>query len=162
MRRSATAAAVLLALGAACGKDSPTASTRTLPSLFGVYHASWAVHFRRHHDGFSGSFTCWGSLSLGQNQRVLSGFMLVSDGCPAASFPLSGLVWPDGSVSLTTGSPRPNVGQCPSAENVVYSGSGFRGASGATVSARGTAQVFCPGPGEGSHSFAYVLTATGR
>lgn len=151
-----TALLVLLLL-TACGGDSPTSVTN-LPNVAGTYagHQIWLVQFRRHHDGFSGSFDCNGTVTLVQSREGrLTGFAVVSAPCPSLSFDLAGRVSPDGSVTFTTGSPRPPVGQCPAAVGAAYAGL----VSDQVLSARATAEVFCPGPGEGSHRFDYILNA---
>ena len=64
-------------------------------------------------------------------------------------------VRPDGTMTLTTVGPRPNEGQCPVAEEANYSGQ----VANNVFSARAEEGVDCPGPGEGPHTFNYVMTA---
>ena len=150
---------VLLALVllAGCGSDSPTTVTN-LPNVAGTYtgYNIWLVQFKRTSDGYSGAFNCNGSVTIVQSRAgQLSGFAVVSSPCPPLSFDLSGGVGPDGSVTFTTGGPRPSVGQCPAAVAATYAGL----VSDKVLSARSSAYIFCPGPGEGPHHFDYILTA---
>lgn len=141
-----------------CGSDSPTTVVTSLPNVSGTYNAynMWLVQFRRFHDGYSGSFNCSGSVTIVQSRAgQLSGFAVVSAPCPQLSFDLTGSVASDGSVTFTTGGPRPSVGQCPAALDTTYTGL----VSDKVLSARAGADIFCPGPGEGQHHFDYVLTA---
>jgi len=145
-----------------CGGDPPTSGTPALPNVAGTYagYEVWLVQFFRNHDGFDGSFHCNGSITLVQSPTgALSGFVVVDQPCPPASFELSGSVRADGSLTFTTGSPRPYEGQCPSAPGVTYAGVVGRlsGSEMSELSARGSANVFCPGPGEGDHRFDYIF-----
>ena len=124
--------------------------------MAGTYSASWQVQFQRHHDGYSGSFYCQGSITLVQSAGgSLSGFTVVSASCPALTFDLTGSVRPDASITLTTGGPRPPVGQCPAAVGATYNGL----VTDRRISARATVELNCPGPGEGIHTFDYILDA---
>jgi hypothetical protein len=156
MRKPASCALWLLVL-AACGGDNPVAPTVPVPVVAGRYEAwnMWQVQFFRTRDGFTGSFYCAGSLTLSQSRDRLTGFAVVGDPCPPASFDLSGSVTVDGGLSFTTGGPRPSVGQCPSPVAASYSGV----ASGSQISLHATANLDCPGPGEGPHRFDYIITA---
>lgn len=150
-------ALLALVVLAGCGSDSPT-TVSSLPNVAGTYNAynMWLVQFRRFHDGYSGSFNCSGSVTIVQSRAgQLSGFAVVSAPCPQLSFDLTGSVAPGGSVTFTTGGPRPAVGQCPAALDTTYTGL----VSDKVLSARSSADIFCPGPGEGQHHFDYVLTA---
>ena len=147
--------ALVLLVG--CGSDSPTTVTN-LPNVAGTYtgYNIWLVQFKRTRDGYSGAFNCNGSVTIVQSRAgQLSGFAVVSAPCPPLSFDLAGRVGPDGSVTFTTGGPRPSVGQCPAAIATTYAGL----ISDKVLSARSGADIFCPGPGEGPHHFDYVLTA---
>ena len=149
-------ALVLAVLGflAACGGEDATGPTTPLPNVAGTYNGNWLVQFRRHHDGFSGSFYCYGSVTLAQSSTgALTGFSVISASCPAASFDLSGSVGTGGSVTFTTGGPRPSVGQCPVATGASYTGV----VTDHRLSARATVELNCPGPGEGAHTFDYIL-----
>jgi hypothetical protein len=149
---------------AACGGDGPTAPT--FPQVGGYYQSAtmWRVSFVREHDGFSGSFTCWGTLTLNQESEpsrnpdrvTVSGFGTVGYPCPVVAVDLAGDLQPDGRIGLIGGGPRPPEGQCPSPVRATYLGV----ASGPTLSAKATQRIYCPGPGEGYHQFDYVLTAT--
>jgi len=147
----------LLALLAACGGDDATGPTTTnLPNVAGSYNGQWLVQFRRHHDGFSGSFYCYGSVTLAQSAGgVLTGFTVVRSNCPAFSFDLAGNVGTGGSVTFTSGAPRPSVGQCPAPAAANYTGI----VADRQLSARARVELNCPGPGEGVHTFDYILDA---
>jgi hypothetical protein len=156
MKALIPSAALLLTL-VACGGDSPTAPPVPVPSVAGRYEAwnMWQVQFFRTRDGFTGSFYCSGSLTLAQSGDKLTGFAVVSDPCPPLSFDLTGSVTVDRGVSFTTSGPRPPEGQCPSPQGASYSGV----VAGTQISLRATANLDCPGPGEGPHRFDYIITA---
>jgi hypothetical protein len=164
MRRTTTVGAALLALllGAGCGDDSsPVRPSVPVPNVAGTYWAQWQVQFERSRDGFSGSYFCWGQLTISQSgaasgQASLGGFSVVSGGCPQATFDLTGTIQADGTVRITTGGPRPNEGQCPVAPAASYEGVWAN----TNLSARATATINCPGPGEGQHRFDYIVTAS--
>jgi len=141
----------------ACGGDdssTPTTPPGPVPSIAGSYSGYWLVQFRRHHDGYSGSFYCNGSVTLAQSASgTLTGFTVVGDTCPPLSFDLTGGVDGQGAIRFTSGGPRPPVGQCPAAVGATYSGV----VSGPSLSARASAEIECPGPGEGTHTFDYIL-----
>ena len=147
----------LLLILAACGGDDSTGPTPVpVPSVAGSYSGYWLVQFRRHHDGYSGSFYCNSTLTLAQTTSgALTGFAVVGDTCPPLSFDLSGSVDAQGALRFTSGGPRPPVGQCPAAAGASYSGV----VAGSQLSVRATAQIECPGPGEGTHTFDYILQA---
>ena len=162
IRGTVFAAALALLPLAGCDGDGPTSSTPVPPNVAGTYagYEVWLVQFFRTHDGFDGSFHCNGSITLTQSPvGALAGFAVVDWPCPAASFELSGSVRADGGVTFTTGSPRPYEGQCPSAPGVTYRGviSRLSGSEMTELSVRGSADVFCPGPGEGDHRFDYIF-----
>jgi hypothetical protein len=141
---------------AGCGGDDTTGSTPTVPvpSVAGSYSGYWLVQFRRLHDGYTGSFYCNGSVTLAQSASgTLTGFVVVGDTCPPLSFDLTGGIDGQGTIRFTSGGPRPPVGQCPSPAGVSYSGV----VTGSSLSARASAQIECPGPGEGTHTFDYIL-----
>jgi hypothetical protein len=155
--QSRVLALLTLVLLVACGSDSPTTVT-SLPNVSGTYtgYNIWLVQFKRTYDGYSGAFNCNGSVTIVQSRAgQLSGFAVISAPCPPLSFDLAGSVGSDGSVTFTTGGPRPSVGQCPAALATTYAGL----VSEKVLSARSSTNLFCPGPGEGQHHFDYVLTA---
>jgi hypothetical protein len=141
---------------AACGGDDATGPTTTVPvpSVAGTYSGYWLVQFRRLHDGYSGSFYCNGSMTIAQTANgSLTGFLVVSSSCPPSSFDLTGGVDAQGAIRFTSGGPRPPVGQCPSPTGATYSGV----VTDTSLSARASVQLECPGPGEGTHTFDYIL-----
>jgi hypothetical protein len=143
---------------AACGGDDTTGSTPTgpVPSIAGSYGGYWLVQFRRHHDGYSGSFYCYGSVTLAQSASgTLTGFAVVNSSCPPSSFDLTGGVDAQGTIRFRSGGPQPPVGQCPAATGATYSGV----VTGPSLSARASVELECPGPGEGTHTFDYILQA---
>ncbi len=147
----------VLALLAGCGGNDATGPTTTnVPNVAGTYRGNWLVQFRRHHDGFSGSFYCHGRVTFAQSSNgALTGFLVVESSCPGLSFDLAGSVRPGGSLTFTSGAPRPPVGQCPAPAGANYSGV----VAERQLSARATVELDCPGPGEGLHTFDYILTA---
>lgn len=148
-------AIMFVALLAACGGDETTSPTPVnLPSVAGSYSGNWLVQFRRHSDGFSGSFYCYGTVTFAQSATgALTGFVVVGPSCPAASFELAGRVSAGGAVTFTSGGPRPDVGQCPAPVGATYTGV----VADRQLSARATVELNCPGPGEGPHTFDYIL-----
>jgi hypothetical protein len=140
----------------ACGGENPVAPT-ILPSVAGRYEAwnMWQVQFQRAHDGYSGTFYCPGSLTLVQSGDRLTGFAVVGEPCPPSSFELVGSVTPERGIVFTGAGPRPPEGQCPAPSGAAYTGL----ATDVQVSLRATANLDCPGPGEGRHRFDYIVTA---
>ncbi len=160
--------AVALALSlVACGGDNAVAPTApspapSLPDLTGSWGVTWTVQFVRQSDGLNGEYHCYGSLTLSQNRTTgsaatLSGFAIVNpDPCPLGTFDVSGSVRPNGEVDLRTVGPRPPEGQCPFVDSAAYSG--VVDESG-RLRARAEQVVDCPGEGEGTHTFNYILSA---
>ena len=167
MKRAASVLA-LLSLAACGGSDTPTTPARPVPSIAGRYQRwdALLVQWNRANDGVSGSFTCQGSLTISQTEGVagisaITGFLVISSPCRPQSFDLNGTVDADGKLHFFTGGPKPPVGQCPAVNRVEYSGvvvidTDGRGTS-AELSARGTANINCPGPGEGPQRMDYFL-----
>jgi hypothetical protein len=161
MKNTLRPIALILALGlVACGGDGPTAPPRPLPAVAGTWGVQWLVQFERTRDGFSGSYYCWGSMTLSQSatageSAALSGFTVIQSGCPQGTFDVGGTLRPDGSMTLTTAGPRPSQGQCPVVEAARYAGQ----VSNNVYSGRADETVNCPGAGEGEHRFNYVMTA---
>ena len=161
---------MILALSlAACDGPNPTEPSAPLPRLIdltGEWSAQWRVQFERHRDGFSGEFICRGSLTLSQTVTAgasgpLSGFAVVTgnNGCPVGSFDIGGSIRPGGSLRLTTVGPKPPTGQCPYVARASYDGVVQNESGGAKeLSVRAQEIVDCPGPGEGRHTFTYILT----
>lgn len=150
-----------LLLFSACGGESPFTPDVPTPTVTGTYsrYDMWLVQFVRNHDNYTGSFRCSGSITIateapsGTGAAAISGYAVVGSPCPPQSFDLSGSVARDGSITFTSGGPRPPVGQCPVGSSVAYAGR----VTGSQLSARGATPLDCPGPGEGLHQFTYVL-----
>lgn len=165
MKNVKMAAAVLaLPLLVACGDDrgtSPGSVTTGPPiSVAGTYTGFpfWLIQVVRTNDNFTTSFNCQGNMTISQSPAgngtaSLSGFAVVGAPCPPLSFPLSGTLRSDGTISIITGGPRPPEGPCPPAVGAEYTGL----ATASTISARGSATVQCPEFGE--HKFSYIISA---
>jgi hypothetical protein len=149
----------------ACGDDNevpvspPTAPVVPVQSWSGTYSNSqlWLVAFERASDGWRSSYTCPGTITISQgtqsgNSAPLTGFAVVNQPCPPATFEFTGSVQGDGSMTLTTDGPRP-LG-CPE-KLTSYTGL----FTGRQLSARGTTSIECSGVTEGTHRFDYVITA---
>jgi hypothetical protein len=152
------AAAVLL-LSACGGDDGPTTpSGPPPPNVAGTYvgYPMWVTQYNRTHDGYNGSFSCPGSLTIAQvpGSTAISGFAVVSSPCPPLSFELTGTVQAGGAITFFTQGPRPPGGPCPTPGRTT-----FNGVVGDTLSARGTVMVECPGAGEGEYRFDQIVTA---
>ena len=157
-------AAIAAAL-AACGGDSgsgPVSPTLiNYPSVVGSYNATWTTQYNRTVDGYNGSFTCYGSLTLTQepNSPAIKGFAVVSSNCPPLSFDLTGSVTAGGEISFKTGGPKPAGGPCPAPPVTSYTGSFTTAGSALTISARGLTSVMCPGELEGEYKFTQLISA---
>jgi hypothetical protein len=155
-------AALLITVG--CGDSTPTSFTPAPPppDVAGTYSAGsfWLVQFARAHDGYSGSWYCTGSLTLTQapGANALTGFAVVGAPCPAISFPLTGNVDAGGGITLTMSGPEPGAGTCP-APPATTQYSGTLAGSG-RLSMRGSANVNCPGEGEGIYRFDIIVNGT--
>jgi hypothetical protein len=160
--RRACLAGVLLAVSVlvGCGDDDVNAPSNPPPlNLAGTYSgfSLWLIQVVRVNDNFTTSFNCQGTLTISQTAGtggvgMLSGFAVVGAPCPPLSFPLSGTIRGDGSLTLVTGGPRPPEGPCPPAPDVQYVGV----ATATSLSARAVATVQCPQFGE--HHFAYIIS----
>jgi hypothetical protein len=159
MKTKVLAILALLAL-AGCSDSSPTAPSEVVPDLAGTWYGTWLTQFVRSHDGYSGSWTCSGSLTFVQapGARSFTGFAVVGSPCPAVSFDLEGSVQAGGAITFVTGGPKPGAGTCPAPPNSTYSGTLTNNAR--TLSARSTKSVFCPGDGEGTYDFSQILSAS--
>jgi len=159
---SRIALALVAASVAACGgSDSPTTPTASYPSVDGSYNAVWTTQYNRTVDGYNGAFTCYGSLTLTQEQNspAIKGFAVVSSNCPPLSFDLSGSVTPGGEISFRTGGPKPAGGPCPAPPAADYSGSFTMSGSNLSISVRGVTAVNCPGEQEGEYKFTQLISA---
>ena len=161
MKSKAFALSALLLL-AACGDDkitTPTQPPEPLPSIAGSYSTQWLTQFIRPHDGYSGSWTCSGNLTIVQSPGASSftGFGVVSAPCPAVSFDLVGKVQAGGAISFDTGGPRAGAGPCPAPPVSTYTGTLSKDAR--QISARSTKTLNCPGEGEGEYDFTQIVTA---
>jgi len=163
--RFASRLAIALVAGslAACGNsDSSTSPTSSYPSVDGTYSAVWTTQYNRTVDGYSGAFTCYGSLTLTQeeNSPAIKGFAVVSSNCPPLSFDLTGSVTPGGQISFRTGGPKPAGGPCPAPPATDYTGSFVMvGTSTQSISVRGVTSVNCPGDLEGEYKFTQLVSA---
>jgi hypothetical protein len=158
MKTQALGLLALVGLAACGGNDSPTQPTTPAPRIAGTYSAQWLIQFIRSNDGFTGSFNCYGIMSISQpsgTSNAITGFATVGSPCPPLTFDISGTVQPDGSLAFVSGGPRPPEGQCPAAVGTQYTGV----VTETSLSAHGTAMLNCPGPGEGPHRFDYILSA---
>jgi len=161
MKSKAFALSALLLL-AACGDDkitTPTQPTEPLPGIAGSYSTQWLTQFVRPHDGYSGSWTCSGNLTIVQSPGASSftGFGVVSAPCPAVSFDLVGRVQVGGAISFDTGGPKAGAGPCPAPPVSTYTGTLSK--DGRQMSARSTKTLNCPGEGEGEYDFTQIVTA---
>jgi hypothetical protein len=152
--------AAILSTGlAGCGGEdaSPTQPAPTF-HMAGTYSAQWLIQFYRSRDGFTGSFNCYGTMTIAQpasSSNTITGFAVVGSPCPPQTFDLSGTVQADGTLAFVSGGPRPPEGQCPAASGAPYNGV----VTDNGLSAHATAMLNCPGPGEGPHRFDYILSA---
>ena len=117
----------------------------------------WLTQFRRTHDGYNGSWTCSGSLTIAQaaGSPSFSGFAVVGAPCPAESFELVGTVQRSGALTMTMRGPRPGAGTCPLPPVALYQGLLDAG----VISVRNQVQLDCPGAGEGQYVFNQIVTA---
>ena len=165
LKNAAAAFTSVLAL-AACGNQSPTTPPdqgEVVPNVAGVYSndAMWLTQFNRVYDGYRGSWTCSGSLTLVQAPGTPSftGFAVVGAPCSALSFELGGAVRPGGAVYFTTGGPKPEAGPCVSTMPLTtYVGTLTE--NNRTLSVRSTKRLFCQG--EGDYEFTQIITAYKR
>jgi len=151
-----------LLLFAACGDSnsvtSPSAPPEPVPNIAGQYSTQWLTQFIRPHDGYSGSWTCAGSLTIVQSpgSGSFTGFGVVSAPCPAVSFDLVGKVQVGGAINFDTGGPRAGAGPCPAPPVSTYTGTLSK--DGRQLSARSTKVLNCPGEGEGEYDFTQIVT----
>jgi hypothetical protein len=151
-----------LLLLAACGDDGPSTPTppaEPAPSIAGTYSAQWLTQFIRPHDGYSGSWSCSGSVTLVQapGSRAISGFAVVGAPCPAVSFDLAGEIVVGGEFTFNTGGPKAGAGPCPAPPVSTYVGTFTPDRR--QLSARSVKTVNCPGEGEGEYRFTQIITA---
>jgi len=149
---------------AACGYSKSSLVTPTVvnyPAVAGSYNATGTTQYNRTRDGYNGSFTCYGSLTLTQepNSPDIKGFAVVSSNCPPLSFDLLGSVTAGGEISFRTGGPKPAGGPCPAPPVTSYTGSFTTAGSALTISARGLTSVNCPGELEGEYKFTQLISA---
>jgi hypothetical protein len=157
--------AAALMLLAACGSDDPTEPTTPpppaapVPNLTGTYASSqmWLTQFTRTRDGYNGSWTCSGSLTITQPQGSanFTGFAVVGSPCPANSFELTGTSEASGGVTFTTRGPKPGAGTCPLPPTSSYTGLFLN----RQLSARTSVKIECPGDLEGEYQFNYLISA---
>lgn len=152
----------VLMLAACDGNDSaptaPSTPAPPAPSITGTWNTSMLVQFRRNVDGYAGSFTCPGQMTLTQNGGTFRGFAVINPPCGASSFDVTGTVQANSEVTLSGAGPRPGAGPCPAPANLTYTGL----LTPSQISVHAAATVECPGEGEGAHRFDYVLTGFKR
>ena len=153
----------MLLLAACDSSDSPSPVAPPTPapagpSVTGTWQTSMLVQFRREVDGYAGTFTCPGQMTLTQTGGNFRGFAVINPPCGASSFEVSGTVQANNEVTLTGNGPRPGDGPCPAPTNITYRGL----LTGSQISVHAGVNVNCPGELEGMHRFDYVLTGFKR
>ena len=152
----------VLMLAACDGNDSSPSAPATpvppAPSITGTWNTSMLVQFIRTVDGYAGTFTCPGQMTLTQTGGTFRGFAVINPPCGASSFDVTGTVQPNNEVTLNGAGPRPGAGPCPAPTSVTYTGLLTQ----SQISVHAAATVDCPGEGEGAHRFDYVLTGFKR
>lgn len=145
-------------LSAGCGKESPTVPVVPIPSIAGRYegYQMWQTQFVRLSDGYNGSWTCPGQVTIvhTQDSRAFTGFATVEAPCRAESFDVTGTVDQGGVVTFTTGAPRAGAGPCPPPPPFSYSGI-VTGQQPQTLSARGSVTMACRA--EGDYQFTLIV-----
>jgi hypothetical protein len=157
--------ALVLTLGAfGCSDDDGGGITNpgpvaNVPDVSGRFTSTtmWLTQFRRTHDGYNGSWTCSGQLTITQaaGSRTLGGFAVVGAPCPAESFELTGTVDPSGAMTINMRGPRPGAGTCPLPPVAAYTGL----LDNQVISIRNQVTLSCPGDGEGQYVFNQIVTA---
>jgi hypothetical protein len=156
---AATLACAALALLSGCDSDSPSSPSTPpapVPSVSGTYQSTnWQVQFNRTSDGYSGSWTCAGTMTLVQEpgSDKFTGFAVVNSPCKAVSFDVAGSVAPGGAITFLTRGPASGAGPCPQPPPSTYSGL-FQNN---TISARNQVKVECGG--EGEYTFNQIVSA---
>ena len=149
-------AALAILSGCDADSDGPSTPSAPVPNLSGTYQSTnWLVQFNRTHDGYAGSWSCYGSLTIVQEpgSDKFSGFAVVASPCRAVSFDLTGSVTAGGSVTILTRGPRSGAGPCPQPPPSSYTGL-FQNN---TISARTQVKVECGE--EGEYTFDQIVTA---
>ena len=140
------------------GPTEPAPPTPPAVSVTGTWNTSVLVQFRRAVDGYAGSFSCPGQMTLTQTGGTFRGFAVINPPCGATSFDVSGTVQPNNDVTLTGAGPRPGAGPCPAPATLTYTGL----LTASQISVHAATNLDCPGEGEGAHHFDYVLTGFKR
>jgi len=150
-------AVLLTAVLTGCGDDTPTVPTKPIPTIAGRYegYQLWQTQFVRVSDGYNGSWTCPGQLTIvhAENSTAFTGFAVVEAPCRAESFEVTGTVTSAGAITFTTAAPRAGAGPCPAPPSFAYSGL----ARGQTLSAQGSVTVTCGA--EGDYRFTEIVDA---
>jgi len=151
----------------ACGGRGDSSSSSPLaPYIGGQYEHShpWTIDLLRLSDGHRALSECSGMLFIRQSDGAsvvgqLTGAVTVGAPCWPMSFDLTGLVWPDGRIELTTNGPVGPGMQCSPAVAVQYKGSVTQGGS---LSAHGNATLRCADGEEYAATYALAAERTVR
>ena len=115
--RCAVLVPVLMVAACDDGNDSrptaPATPAPAAPTVTGTWNTSMLVQFRRNVDGYAGTFTCPGQMTLTQNGGTFRGFAVINPPCGASSFDVTGTVQANNEVTLNGAGPRPGAGPCP-------------------------------------------------
>jgi hypothetical protein len=155
-----------LAMLAACGGDgdgdggtnpTPPAPTANLAGRWTSFQL-WTTQFNRTRDGYNGSYTCPGTMTIVQDPASsnFTGFAVVEAPCVPVSFDLTGSIDRANGVTINMRAPRPGAGTCPQGPETRYTGLFSNSRS---ISARGSYTVNCPGELEGEYQFNVILSA---
>ena len=148
---------------AACDGDNGSPTTPptpdpAVPTVTGTWSTTMLVQFRRNVDGYAGTFSCPGQMTLTQTGGTFRGFAVINPPCGASSFDVTGTVQSNHEVTLNGAGPRPGAGPCPAPASITYTGL----LTPSQISVHAAANVDCPGEAEGMHRFDYVLTGFKR
>ena len=160
------AVSIVLSVLSACGGGSSMSSSAVAPRVGGQYGPDadlWTIRFLRVSDGHETLSRCSGALFLQQSYGEsvvgqLTGSATVGEPCWPMTFNLSGLVWADGRIELTTNGPAAPGIPCSPAIGIQYSGQVVAGSdSDLALSAEGNGDLRCPDGEE--YAATYILSA---